>query len=204
MKLGILGGSFDPIHNGHLVLADCCREQAELDEILFIPTAVQPLKPTGPVASNEHRRQMIELAIASKPMYRLCTIEFDRGGKSYSIDTLRLIREEKPQADLFFLMGADSLYDLPQWHEPGELLKLAKLLVVRRAGAPAPDYSVVETFLPADQDSTVRWQEISMPATDISSTEIRRRVDAGESIDNLTPAAVVKYILKEQLYHETI
>src|SRR3954469_1392668 len=103
MRLGIFGGSFDPVHNAHLAIARACQRQAELDEVWFTPTAIQPLKRHGPRASNAHRMEMLRLAIGSEPSWRVCKIEIDRGGLSYTVDTLRQIHEELPGTDMFFL-----------------------------------------------------------------------------------------------------
>lgn len=189
MRLGLFGGSFDPVHNGHLELARCARDQAQLDEVWFIPAAMQPLKPHGPRASAKHRLAMLELALAAEPRFSVSTLELDRGGVSYTVDTLREIHAQFPDAKLFFLMGADALHDLPNWREPAEILRLATPLVVRRPGEQPLD----DPVLPAHAI-------IEMPALAISSSEIRRRVAAGESIADLVPAEVADYILRFALY----
>src|SRR5947207_5553979 len=112
MRLGIFGGSFDPVHNAHLALARACQRQATLDEVWFTPTAIQPLKHQGPRATNSQRVEMLRLAIGDEPSWRGCTIEIDRGGFSYTDDTLRQIHEQLPDVDLFFLIGADALQDV--------------------------------------------------------------------------------------------
>src|SRR5688572_13442833 len=129
MRLGIFGGSFDPVHNGHLALARACYDQVALDNLWFMPTAIQPLKHRGPQATSTQRIEMLNLAIESefneqltsskpRPNYRVCTLEIDRGGFSYTVDTLTQIHEELPDAELFFMMGADALRDVPNWKEP--------------------------------------------------------------------------------------
>src|SRR5687767_1841149 len=115
MRIGLFGGSFDPVHRGHLLLAECCWLQARLDQVEFVPTAQQPLKPRGPVAGEVDRAAMVRLAIANRPEFALSLIEIERGGVSYTVDTLRQLRNERPDAELFFLMGADSLADFPTW-----------------------------------------------------------------------------------------
>src|SRR3954452_10456846 len=139
MRLGIFGGSFDPVHNAHLAIARACQRQAKLDEIWFTPTAIQPLKQKGPRATDRHRVEMLRLAIQDEPTWRVCTIETDRGGFSYTVDTLRQIHEEMPDAELFFLVGADALHDVAKWREPEEIFRIAMPLVVRRAGQSSPD-----------------------------------------------------------------
>ena len=175
MRIGIFGGSFDPVHNGHLALAGACQDQAALDQVWFTPAAQQPLKPGGPVADAEHRARMIELAIGDHNAFRLSRIELDRGGVSYTIDTLREIQKARPGDKLFLLLGADAMADLPNWYQPQEILQLATPLVVPR-GEPT---------------SVGAEQTIEMPPIEISSSDIRRRVAVAEAIDALVPAAAV-------------
>jgi nicotinate-nucleotide adenylyltransferase len=209
MRLGIFGGSFDPVHNGHLALAQACQQQAALDEVWFTPTAIQPLKRQGPHATDAQRVEMLHLAIEGetgepgepgrprpRSSWRVCTLEIDRGGFSYTVDTLRQIRVELPDAELFFLVGADALRDVPQWKEPAEIFRLATPLVVRRAGEPEPD---LHTLAPFCSDKTQPLL-IEMPAIDVSSSEIRRRIAENEPIDGLLPAAVADFILRHALY----
>ncbi|MEM7623118.1 MAG: nicotinate-nucleotide adenylyltransferase [Planctomycetota bacterium] len=187
MRLGIFGGSFDPVHNGHLRLAECCAEQADLEAVWFVPAAVQPHKPTGPVASDVDRVAMLRLALAEHPKLGLSLIEIDRGGVSYTIETLRELRLAHPEAELFFLMGADTLADLPLWREPEEVLRLMTPLVVQRPGEPSLDSAIPHT-------------RVEMPPVDISSSELRERVRRGESIRGMVPSEVEAYLLKERLY----
>lgn len=196
MRLGIFGGSFDPVHNGHLALARACQAQATLDEVWFTPTAIQPLKHSGPHATNAQRVELLNLAIDDEPKWRVCTLEIDRGGPSYTVDTLRQIRVELPDARLFFLMGADALRDAPRWKEPAEIFRLATPLVVRRAGQPEPDLT---TLTPQCTEQTMP-RRIEMPAIDVSSSEIRRRVVAGGPIGGFVPSAVAEYIAQHALY----
>ena len=140
MRLGVFGGSFDPVHTGHLVLADSCAEQAALDAVWFVPTAKQPLKPTGPQASDDDRLAMLRLALATRPRFEVSDLEIKRGGVSYTVDTLATIAADSLGAELFFLMGADSLADLPQWHRPTKICELATLLVVRPRGSPRTQF----------------------------------------------------------------
>jgi len=184
MRLGIFGGSFDPVHRGHLVLADCCLEQAQLDAIWFVPAAEQPLKPQGPRASAAHRLAMLERALASRDEFQVSTIELERGGVSYTVDTLEAIHDQQPSAELFFLMGADSLAELPRWHRAAEVCQLATPLIVRRAGAEVPP-----DFL-----------QVEMPATPVSSSQIRELIAEGKSWKELVPPAIAEYINKHNLY----
>jgi nicotinate-nucleotide adenylyltransferase len=196
MRLGIFGGSFDPVHNGHLELARCCQRQAALDEVWFTPTAIQPLKHGGPQATNDERLAMLRLAICNESTWRVCTLEIDRGGFSYTVDTLRQIHTELPAAELFFLIGADALRDLPHWKEPAEIFCLATPLVVQRAAQSQADLSELAKICPADHQPQI----VDMPAMSESSTEIRRRLTMGESIDGIAPVAIARYIEKYSVY----
>ena len=196
MRLGIFGGSFDPVHNGHLALAHACQRQTALDEVWFTPTAVQPLKQEGPHASDSQRLEMLQLAILSEPSWRVYQVEIERGGRSYTVDTLRQLREKVPSAVLFFLMGADAVQDVPQWREPREIFRLATPLVVRRAGQSEPDMSALLAVSAENKPPKL----IEMPTIDASSTEIRRRAAAGEPIGDLVPDAVATYITSHGLY----
>jgi nicotinate-nucleotide adenylyltransferase len=196
MRLGIFGGSFDPVHNAHLALARACQEQAALDEVWFVPAATQPLKQTGPRATGDERRAMLDLVVVGQPAWRVCTLELDRGGLSYTVDTLRAIHAQRPADALFFLMGSDALADVPQWRSPVEIFRLASPLVARRAGEREPNLTALTELCPAGN----RPQLINMPALDISSTGIRRRVASGEAIGQLVPKAIADFILARNLY----
>jgi len=196
MRLGIFGGSFDPVHNGHLALAHACQHQSALDEVWFTPTAVQPLKQPGPHATDAQRLEMLQLAILPEPTWRLCTLEIERGGWSYTVDTLRQLSEELPNAVLFFLMGADALQDVPHWRAPHEVFSLATPLVVRRAGQAEPDLTALGKLCAANKQPHL----VEMPAVDVSSSDIRRRVADGEPIDDLVPKSVAAYIASHNLY----
>ncbi len=200
MRLGILGGSFDPVHNGHLRLAECCCAQAGLDTVWLVPAAVQPHKPHGPVASDADRIAMLRLAIEGKPCLAVSTIEIDRGGVSYTVDTLRTIHSEQLAAELFFLMGADTLHDLPNWHEPAEVLQFATPLVVHREGEPAPDFDVLVSLVDAERLTVIRDLQVEMPPVAISSSNLRERFAAGESCEGLLPTAVGEWITEKQIY----
>jgi len=195
-RLGIFGGSFDPVHNAHLAVARACQQQASLDAIWFTLTAIQPLKQHGPQATNEERVEMLHLAIDGEQSWRVCTLEVDRGGRSYSVDTLRRIREELPGAELFFPMGADAAREAPRWREPDEIFRLAMPLVVRRAGEAEPELTALKMLCPADHQP----QLIEMASYNISSSEIRRRIMAGEALEELVPVSVARYIVEHALY----
>jgi nicotinate-nucleotide adenylyltransferase len=196
MSLGIFGGSFDPVHSAHLALARACQQQAKLDAVWFTPTAIQPLKQKGPRATDSQRLEMLRLATADEPTWQVCSIEIDRGGFSYTVDTLRQIREELPEANLFFLIGADALQDVAKWKEPREIFRMSTPLVVSRAGQPSADMEELKLLCTSDTQP----QSIEMPAMDVSSSEIRRRIAAGQRIDNSVPRAVAEFITRHGLY----
>ena len=200
MRLGIFGGSFDPVHFGHLRLAECCRDQRALDRVWFLPAAVSPHKPDGSQAGDGERLAMLELALADYEGFEVNSLELQRGGVSYTVDTLTEIAATVPEAELFLLLGADSLVDLPLWHRTEEICRLAIPLVVGRPDAAEPDFQRLATVLPSERIEVIRRHQVEMPPVAASSTEIRRRVAAGESIDDLTPVAVAQYIGEHRLY----
>lgn len=199
-RVGIFGGSFDPVHYGHLLLAETCREQAELDRVLFIPAAVSPHKQNQTATPAEDRAEMLRLAIAGHEQMEVSTIEIDRGGVSYTVETLQALADLNPDATLFFLMGADSLHELPSWREPERLCRLAVPLVVHRAGSPEPDFSSLSHLVDADRLTEIQQRQVQMPIVELSSTEMRQRVAEGRSIRFQTPRAVEKYIETQGLY----
>jgi len=207
MRLGIFGGSFDPVHMGHLALARACHQQAALDEIWFMPTAVQPLKQRGPHATGGQRAEMLQLAIdeiQSEPgrprprsdAWRICTLEIDRGGLSYTVDTLGQLHIELPEAKLFFMIGADAVRDVPHWKEPFEIFRLATPLVVHRAGRSEPELAALTSLCTAETQPKL----VEMPPVDVSSSEIRSRIVAGVSLHGLVPQAVADYIRQHGIY----
>ncbi|MAT68784.1 MAG: nicotinate (nicotinamide) nucleotide adenylyltransferase [Planctomycetaceae bacterium] len=204
MRLGVFGGSFDPVHLGHLQLARSCARQAALDRVLFVPAAQQPLKPAGATAAAADRLAMVQTAVAAEEadavLLAVSTIELDRAGPSYTVDTLAALAQEHPGAELFFLMGADSLADLPQWRDPRRICELATPLVVARAGEAPPDFDVLAPYATAERLEQIRGAMVHMPPAPISSTDIRRRIAAGRPWQDLVPAAVAQYIEARGLY----
>jgi len=186
MRIGILGGSFDPVHLGHLALAEAARDQLALDRVLLVVAAGQPLKPSGPVAPAEDRYAMLRLAVRGRERLEASDMEFQRPAPSYTVDTLREIRREAPPgAEVVLLLGADALADLPRWRESAAIRTLAKVAACTRPGFPPP--SGADLAL-----------EIDTP--DISSTDVRRRVASGEGIGTLVPEDVAVYITERGLY----
>jgi len=200
MRIGLFGGSFDPVHCGHLMLADSCAQQAALDAVWFVPAAHQPLKPTGPVATDADRLAMLRLAVVDRAHFEVSQLELERGGVSYTVDTLAKVQLQHPEAELFFMMGADSLADLPQWHRPEEICSLATLLVVRRAGAPDPDFNVLLDFVSAERLDRFRDHQVEMTEIPISSSQIRELIATEGDWRKLVPAGVAEYIDKNDLY----
>ncbi|SJM63244.1 Nicotinate-nucleotide adenylyltransferase [Actinomycetales bacterium JB111] len=188
--MGIMGGTFDPIHHGHLVAASEVQDLLGLDEVLFVPTGVQPFKRDRPVTVAEHRYLMTVIATASNPRFNVSRVDIDRGGDTYTIDTLRDLREQMPDADLFFITGADALSQILAWKDADELWDLATFVGVTRPGHP-----LVTDGLPEDR---IQLQEV--PAMAISSTDCRERVLSGKPVWYLVPDGVVQYIAKHRLY----
>lgn len=200
MRIGILGGSFDPVHYGHLLLAECCREQCRLDAVWFIPAAVPPHKQQRTLSSASDRVEMLKLAIGGNIAFAVSELEIERGGVSYTVDTLQTLHDENPGYEWFFLMGADSLVDFPTWRNPAQICELAIPAVVRRAGSPEPNDSVLEKLMSTQRLELARQHRIEMPVVELSSTDIRQRVASGRSIRYRTPRAVEKYIETHGLY----
>jgi nicotinate-nucleotide adenylyltransferase len=201
MRLGLFGGTFDPVHYGHLLLAECCREQCSLDQVWFLPCGHPPHK-RHELTPGPARIEMLQLAISGYAPFAVCPLEIERPGTSYTVDTLSEIRRTQPTAELFFMLGGDSLHDLPTWREPARILELATLVVVRRPQSPPPDFSTLAPLLPAEQLSGRRDLVVDMPQIDTSSRLLRERVAAGHSIRFRTPRAVEKYIETHGLYRK--
>jgi nicotinate-nucleotide adenylyltransferase len=204
LKIGVFGGSFDPVHFGHLLLAQQCLESAGLDRVLFVPAAHSPLKSSTPVADAKARVEMLQLAIADHPQLAICTLEIERGDISYTVDTLRALHQSSPQDEWFLLMGLDALLDFPRWHQPEDILKLAKLLVVNRptaSGAMAAEaWQSLQGLATEEQWMAIRSALVDSQQFDFSSTDLRQRIATGRSLRFRTPRAVEKYIETQGLY----
>jgi nicotinate-nucleotide adenylyltransferase len=198
MRLGIFGGTFDPIHNGHLVLAEQCREQCQLDAVWFVPSACPPHKLGSAISSPKARCEMIEFAIAGNAYFQLNRMELDRSGISYTVTTLEQIHAEHPAYELFLLMGADSLRHLSMWSQPQRILELATVVTVNRGGEQSPDKSLLQTQLGPSIQS--RLKSVQMPHLELSAGSIRQRVEQERSIRYLLPRAVEVYITQNGLY----
>lgn len=200
MRIGIFGGSFDPIHLGHLILAEQCREQAKLDEVRFVPCALQPHKQDGAHGTDRQRSEMVELALAGHEPFVLSKLEMERGGVSYTVDTLTKIRESHPDDELFLLMGDDSLANFKTWRDPGNICALAIPLVVNRPGSGDVDLSVLKPYVDDARFELFQRTAITSPGIEISSSAIRAKIASGKSIRFLTPRPVEKYIESQKLY----
>ncbi|MEM6364838.1 MAG: nicotinate (nicotinamide) nucleotide adenylyltransferase [Planctomycetota bacterium] len=196
----IFGGSFDPVHLGHLWIAETALEALPVDQIRWMPAATSPLKPEGPVVKDRSRLQMLQLAIGGLDGHVVDDWELKQGDVSYTVETLRHLRDEVPERDLFLIIGADSLASWGQWHEPAEILSLAMPAVVARGGDPPPDYRVLQPFASSDVIDTIRGHEIMMPQIEISSREIRSRIAANRSIRFRVPHPVAALIEAQNLY----
>jgi nicotinate-nucleotide adenylyltransferase len=198
-----MGGTFDPVHVGHLAIAEEARDALGLERILFVPAGRPPHKPEGSAAPAADRVAMVELAIAGNPAFELSRIEIDRPGPSYTVDTLAALAAGEPGGaadlapDLTLILSAETLRDLPTWHEPRRLLELARLAVVPREGYPAPDPGWLAEQFPGQED---RVDFLEGPRLGLSSTALRARVAGGRSIRYLVPDAVARYIAEHGLY----
>jgi nicotinate-nucleotide adenylyltransferase len=190
MRIGLLGGSFDPPPNGHLLAAGDVYDALGLDRVVWIPAAVQPLKAGQAGATSDQRLMMVRHLVGGDPRFGVSAIEIERGGLSYTVDTLRTLVAESPAAELFWLVGADVVQSFGKWREPERIVELATVVVMTRAGDFEPGLAVVPG----------RSIEVATRRVDISSTEIRQRVKEGKSIRGFVPDAVAAYIASERLY----
>ena len=195
-RLGILGGTFDPPHIAHLVMADQARGQLNLLRVLFVPAGQPPHKLDRTVSSVEHRVAMTQLAIAGETDFELSRVDVDRPGLHYTADTLALLRAAYPEAELYLLIGSDSLRDLATWRDPARVVAQARLAVMRRPGV-EPDWQSLESSLPGIAER-VDW--LDAPWLDVSSTDIQRRVRERLSIRYLVAEAVEQYINEHDIY----
>jgi nicotinate-nucleotide adenylyltransferase len=198
MNIGILGGTFDPVHNGHLILADVAQKQLNLGVVLFIPAGQPWLKTERIITPAEHRLQMLRLALEDRPDFRISEIEIQRSGPTYSIDTINELKKGPYAEDeLFFILGQDILMQLPQWHEAPDLIQLCYLLAAPRPGVKKPDLKALEAEIPGITQRVMLMKE---PQVDISASDIRERVARGLSVRHLVPEPVNQYIKEHGLY----
>ena len=197
MTTGIIGGTFDPIHTGHLIAAEQARTRLGLTEVLFVPAGQPWFKANNGITAANHRVEMVRLAISSNPSFKLCTVEIRRTGPSYTIDTMAELCDRQGIDNPYFIIGGDSLKGFPLWKEPVKLLQMCRLVVVSRLGSLQIDLSSLESAVPGLVDNITL---LEMPIIDISSSDIRSRITQGESIRYLVPAEVQQYITENRLY----
>lgn len=199
MRVGLFGGSFDPIHLGHLAVAACARAQAGLSEVVFVPTRLSPLKQALPPAPDLDRWAMVVLATLSEPAYRAASWDLDREGPSYTVDTLRIARRELGDAaELYWIIGADNLVALPRWHDVEGILAQARLLVIPREELHGPELAQARLALPEAWHS--RIDLLDMEPVGVSSTDVRERLQAGRPVEGLVPGLTMAYIERYNLF----
>jgi nicotinate-nucleotide adenylyltransferase len=201
VKVGVLGGTFDPVHRGHVMMAEEACKTLDLEEVLMVP-AGQPVSRAGQcVTSAADRLAMVRLAAAGRPWLKVSTIEIERPGPSYTVDTIAALREQYgPTADFYFILGWDSLEQLPAWHEPARLVGLCRMVAVPRPGHPRPDMAALEKVLPGLSGRVVFLER---PRVDISASAIREMVCKDKPIDHLVPEEVAAYIREHGLYRKS-
>ena len=196
MNIGVLGGTFDPIHMGHLIVAEEARIKLRFREILFVPAGRPWLKLDRNITPADHRVEMVRRAIGDNPHFKLCTLEVERPGPSYTVDTLTVLRKQLgSEASFFFILGRDTLAGLPSWKEPKKLVQLCRLVVAPRLGS--KDLKHLETEIPGLLDKVI---QLDMPVIGVSSSGIRQRIAQGLSIRYLVPDEVEKYITEQKIY----
>ncbi|HEY83213.1 MAG TPA: nicotinate-nucleotide adenylyltransferase [Dehalococcoidia bacterium] len=198
MNIGVLGGTFDPVHNGHLVVAEVVKDKLSLAEVIFVPAGQPWLKADRPITPAEHRLQMLRLALADKPDFKISTMEIERPGPSYTVDTLTELRRQLGDEDeLFFILGRDNLAQLPQWHDAPRLIELCYLVAVPRPSSKRPDMKALEAAIPGVSQRVMLLDE---PYIDVSASDIRERVARGLSVRHLVPEPVNRYLKEHRLY----
>lgn len=198
MNIGVLGGTFDPVHIGHLAMAEEVCARLGLDEVLFMPAGQPYQKADTHILSAEHRLRMVRLSISGKSYFGLSAMEIERTGPTYTVDTIAELKSQLGSGDeLYFILGWDNLEELPKWHEPGRLLSMCRLVAVPRVGCPVPDLGSLDTAIPGLSKRVIM---LDKPEIDISASVIRDRVARGLSIKHLVPEAVEKYIREHKLY----
>jgi len=202
MRIGVFGGTFDPVHLAHLIIAEQCREQAELDQVWFIPAARPPHKQDKAVTPFARRAEMLALAIAGNPAFRIDELERDRPGTSYTVDTLGELRRQHPSVDFWLILGSDCLPDLPHWREPARIAQLAGFVIWERPGWPIWPLEKLQAGLGLSADQKPRLCLARGLLVDISSSDLRQRAADERSLRYLVPRAVQCYIETHRLYRD--
>lgn len=198
MRLGLLGGTFDPVHYGHLLMAETCRQQLGLAEVRLIPAGNPPHKSDQKITDGHTRADMVQLAVSGYPEFIVDRREIRRKGPSFTVDTLGELKSEFEEAELFFIVGADSLRDLPTWREPEKIASLATIVVVNRPGWPVPTQEQIVEWVGSNMAPKVK--SVAMPGTDLSASELRQRVRNGAGLRFMTPRAVEAFIEQHDVY----
>jgi len=198
MKKGILGGTFDPVHNGHLKVAEAVKKRLGLQSVIFVPAGKPWMKADRTITPVEQRVEMVRLAIAGRPEFELSLSEVNRPGSTYTVQTIREFRREFGEgAELYFIIGRDGLWHLPKWRSVNQLVKLCRIAVVPRPGFSLPDMDAMERQIPGLSASVVL---LDKPEIDVSATEIRKKVVKGLPYKTMVPPPVAEYIKKNRLY----
>ena len=199
-RIGLFGGSFNPIHFGHLIVARALRERLNLNQVIFLPSRRPPHKNVMMLAESQHRGEMVRLAIGGEEGFAFDNFDLAREGPCYTIETVAHFREQFPSAELYWFIGADSFMDLPTWHRASELVSKCSIVTAARSGKIPVNRSELEQAFGQEQTTRLFDGVIQTPVIDISSTDIRNRVATGRSIRYLVPEEVRKYIEKHRLY----
>jgi nicotinate-nucleotide adenylyltransferase len=201
VRVGLYGGTFDPIHVGHLIVARAARERLSLDRMILIPCSQPPHKSSDHVTEASHRLAMARLAVEGEAGLEVSDCEAHRSGPSYTIDTVSQFRAELGrEAEIIWLIGSDTLRELSSWHRVGELADACRIVIAARPGWESPDWAALGAALRPDQIDRLRSNVLDTPRIDVSATDIRRRVAAGLSIRWLAPASVEEYVFRHRLY----
>src|SRR5262249_36680375 len=200
MRIGVFGGTFDPVHYGHLILAEQCREQGRLDEVWFVPAPRPPHKGERETTRFEQRVEMLSLAVAGNAAFRVDELEKERAGSSYTADTLAELRRRHPENEFFLLIGSDTLIDLPHWYQPRRVIESASLLVMRRPNNEVLPVEELRARLQLPESVPLRLEVVEAPLIDISSRDLRRRAASGRSLRYFLPRAVEIYVQDKKLY----
>lgn len=198
LRIGIMGGTFDPIHFGHLVTAEAARHAFKLDQVIFVPSGRPPHKRVRRVSADDHRYLMTVLATVTNPWFEVSRVELDRPGPSYAIDTVVHFRDRYPGTEIFFITGADAILEIVSWERRTELFDLCHFIAATRPGYPMQELESLRSALEAEEFERINPLEV--PALAISSSDIRVRLNKGEPVKYLLPESVERYILKNSLY----
>ncbi|MCX7702708.1 MAG: nicotinate-nucleotide adenylyltransferase [Planctomycetota bacterium] len=200
MRIGIFGGSFDPVHIGHIETAERVTRKYHLDRLFFVPAFCPPHKTFKTLTDGAHRLRMLEIAIKGNDKFTVEDVELKRGGVSYTVDTLRYFRRSFPQAELYFIIGSDSLEEILLWREIEEAMKIARFVTVLRSGFKESIFDRLKKVFGEERVSQLKDDFLREPPVAVSSSEIRERIKAGESVEGMLPQGVEKYIRQMKLY----